>query len=87
MDRANSHTKSYNIPRSFEAMNISIKYELRAWVTCDILSKPLAAPWVSEAILAQIGTFISKQTAKREAASRTSGTQGSITSPNLPNSK
>ena len=34
MDRANSHTKSYNIPRSFEAMYINIKYELRAWVTC-----------------------------------------------------
>ena len=35
MDRANSHTKSYNIPRSFEAMYINIKYELRAWLTCD----------------------------------------------------
>ena len=34
MDRTNSHTKSYNIPRSFEAMYINIKYELRAWVTC-----------------------------------------------------
>ena len=34
MDRANSHTKSYNIPRSFEAMYINIKYELRAWKTC-----------------------------------------------------
>ena len=34
MDRANSHTKSYNIPRSFEAMYVNIKYELRAWVTC-----------------------------------------------------
>ena len=36
MDRANSHTKSYNIPRSFEAMYIYIKYELRAWVTCGL---------------------------------------------------
>ena len=34
MDRANSRTKSYNIPRSFEAMYINIKYELRAWVSC-----------------------------------------------------
>ena len=33
MNSANSHTKSYNIPRSFEAMYINIKYELRAWVT------------------------------------------------------
>ena len=39
MDRANSHTKSYNIPRSFEAMYINIKYELRAWVTCDFIEK------------------------------------------------
>ena len=39
MDRANSYTKSYNIPRPFEAMYInSIKYELRAWVTCDYFS-------------------------------------------------
>ena len=37
MDRANSHTKSYNIPRSFEVMYIDIKYELRAWVTCDFI--------------------------------------------------
>ena len=36
MDRVNSHTKSYNIPRSFEVMYVNIKYELRAWVTvCD----------------------------------------------------
>ena len=36
MDRANSHTKSYNnILRSFEAMYINIKYEPRAWVTCE----------------------------------------------------
>ena len=34
IDRANSHTKSYYIPRSFEAMYINIKHELRAWVTC-----------------------------------------------------
>ena len=29
MDRANSHTKSYNIPRSFKAMYINIKYKLK----------------------------------------------------------
>ena len=34
IDRANFHTKSHNIPRSFEAMYSNIKYELRAWVTC-----------------------------------------------------
>ena len=39
MDRANSHTKAYNIPRSFEAMHMNgIKYELRAWVTCVAFS-------------------------------------------------
>ena len=42
MARANSHTKSYNIPRSFEAMYINIKYELRARVTCGISYKTLA---------------------------------------------
>ena len=36
MDRANSHTKSYNIQRSFEAMYINIKYKLRTWVTCGV---------------------------------------------------
>ena len=35
MDRANFHKKSYNIPRSFVAMDIDIKYELRAWMTCE----------------------------------------------------
>ena len=34
MDTANSHTKSYNILRSLEAMHMNIKHELRAWVTC-----------------------------------------------------
>ena len=41
MDRANSHTKSYNILRSFEAMYINIKYELRARVTCAMDSNNL----------------------------------------------
>ena len=36
MARANSHTKSYNIPRSLETMYINgIKYELKAWVIYD----------------------------------------------------
>ena len=35
MNRADFHTKSYNIPRLFEAMYMDIIYELRAWVTCD----------------------------------------------------
>ena len=39
MDRANSHTKSYNIPRSFEAMHVNIKYELRAWVLVGVRKK------------------------------------------------
>ena len=34
MNRANSHIKPYNIPRSLEAMHINIKYQLRASVTC-----------------------------------------------------
>ena len=33
MDRANSHTKSYNIPHSFKAMYINIKYELKPSAT------------------------------------------------------
>ena len=42
MDIANSHTKSYNIPRSFEVMYKNIKYKLSAWVTCEYTdSRPL----------------------------------------------
>ena len=33
MDRVNSHTKSYNIPRSFEAIITKLEI-IRAWVTC-----------------------------------------------------
>ena len=38
MDRANSHTKPYNTP-FVRSHYINIKYELRAWVTCESLGK------------------------------------------------